>query len=87
MTKHNSPALARENPLVPYHGVSFSYVGGVMADRGMTLRDLGGLIKLPHTTLRTWLQGGITKPGRGLTIQNKVGWKLGIIITESPYEI
>ena len=57
-----------------------------MADRGITLRDLGGLIDIPHTTLRTWLQGGITRLGRGMKIQNKIGWKLGITITESPYE-
>ncbi len=82
MTKRNETEMAREhNTEVP-----FAHVGGIMARRRISLRRMEALIDVPYSTIRTWLQGGITRPKRARRIQEDVEEKLGITITNSPYE-
>ena len=81
MTNQDESALARRNGTV-----KFAYLGVLLADRLIFMRKIAPFLGLPNTTFRTWLQAGMKDKRRGRQIQEDVELKLGIIITESPYE-
>ena len=86
MTKHRKTVLAREDYIVPPVDVPFAKVGGVMAQRDLSLRNMENNTGIPFGSIRTWLQGGIKKPGYPQKIHREIEQKLGITIIESPYE-